>query len=174
MARKDFQSGGDGYDINEIVTMASDENGHTVNLRCHVSPSWSALLHQYADDSSWPEYRTIQDILRDALFHRLRWIGEQKNREQYPGVRTLIAEAKLMRWLDTRGEQSTSWARTSQRVDSMLSELYVSESYGTMKEMIDDFDQLATSMEEPYKTRFHKQLRSWADRIGYTWQQSDM
>lgn len=173
MSREEFSGqNAAAYDPNEIMVSAQDEHGHTTNTRVHMPPHWSALLHQIADSVSWPEYRNIQDIIRDALYHRLYWIGQQKDREKYPGIRTLIAEAQLHRMLDTRTEQSASFARTSQRVDTILAELNASQSYAAMKEMIQEFSELGKAMDEPYRSRFEKQLGSWADRIAFNWDRS--
>jgi len=62
----------------EFIFHAADEKGHTKTMRVNVPTDLAQMLHQIVQKGHFP-YRTDEDVIRDALFHRLAWLNENKD-----------------------------------------------------------------------------------------------
>lgn len=56
---------------NEFVTFSSDDRGMQVGFKVNVSPGIGTIMEQIVQQGLIPAYRSKQDIVRDALVHRL-------------------------------------------------------------------------------------------------------
>lgn len=64
------------YSIHKFYTRAS-EQGRTSQLRFSIKPSLYTMLKQMVAGHKVPDYGTVEDVLRDALVHRLHWVEQQ-------------------------------------------------------------------------------------------------
>lgn len=55
---------------------ATDGHGHSESMALKLSPGVMGQLAEIVASRRIPEYRTPQDIVRDAVIHQLRWIAE--------------------------------------------------------------------------------------------------
>lgn len=55
----------------EFITFSSDDRGQQVSMKVNVSPGIATIMSQIVEQGVVPAYRTRQDIVRDALVHRL-------------------------------------------------------------------------------------------------------
>lgn len=169
MARSDFAAADTSasvYDPNEIHTPSQDEKGHSVNLRLHVPVPWHGILQQIVSSDDWPEYRSIHDIVRDALYHRMHWIGQQKNREQFPLVYQALIRAHYDRVLTNFADEAVDWRRHAEKIDQVMQLQVESGNADSVKAYIEDFAPRLVHISEPYRTRLSLQLQGWAARAG--------
>lgn len=63
----------DGYSIGRIYGAAADSNGHSKELHVEIPKDFHARLTAIVnrDDTPW---RSGAEFVRDALFHRVRWL----------------------------------------------------------------------------------------------------
>lgn len=59
----------------DFVFHATDKKGHCAQLRIAVPPDVDQTLTQIIEQHQFP-YRTKADIVRDALYHRLKWLDD--------------------------------------------------------------------------------------------------
>lgn len=64
------------YDATKFYTVARDKKGFTTTVRVSIPPSVMSQIASLIATQTIPEYRTSADVLRDALVHRLVWLGE--------------------------------------------------------------------------------------------------
>lgn len=62
------------YSQNKFYTKATDGRGHSENVQVKLSPNIIGALSSIVQSKGIPEYRTIQDIIRDAVVHRLHYL----------------------------------------------------------------------------------------------------
>lgn len=68
------ESDGD-YDPKRFYTRASDKKGHFTTLRVNVPNTLVAQLANLANDRRIPQYRSLEDIVRDGTYHRAKQVA---------------------------------------------------------------------------------------------------
>jgi hypothetical protein len=150
VAREDFVN--DGYDPDEIYSGGSkDRQGHSTNLRVHVPDPWVGLMAEIVANTKWPEYRTTQQLVRDAVYHRLRWIERTKTRPMTPRIKTLMAQLRIE-------EVLTSRMAMQERHDNMLKTMHTAFSQAVAqgdfvgaREVKKEVEELLEQMEEAWR-----------------------
>lgn len=66
----------DSYSPNKFYTRSTDSKGHREEIRLKLSPDLADALSIIVQSKAIPEYRTVQDIIRDAIVHRLHYLHE--------------------------------------------------------------------------------------------------
>ena len=153
------------YDPDEIHTASQDDHGHSAHLRVHVPKSWAALLQFVADSPSWPEFRSNQDIIRDAIFHRLHWIEAQKDREQFPYVQEALARERLLARLRIEEADADHREEMLARIERSLSRNLVEGDVDAARKTVEEAEGLMASLPHPFATRFAEQLVEWRQQV---------
>jgi hypothetical protein len=138
LAHNDFASEAGGYDPDEIMNRSQDHHGHSTNQRVYIQPAWKAIMEQVSQSDQWPEYRAYQDIVRDALYHRLHWISKQKSRGTFPYVESAMVRARYLKRLETDAEYEAEIRGFREKVDRELSEKLQREEYDSVQSYVED------------------------------------
>ena len=123
-------------------------------------------MAQIINSDMWPEYRSNQDIIRDALYHRLHWIDQQKNRGNIPAIAAALARARLQRVLFQQTSDSAEWVQLSNDIHTTLTIRLNEGDFTGVKEFINQAMDAVDDFEEPYRTRLVEQLRNLHARAG--------
>lgn len=167
MPRNDFNSSR--YDYNEIYSGSSkDEKGASSNLRCKIPDSWAAQVTRLAFDPMWPEYETPQSFIRDAIYHRLHWVSEQR-----ASGRELIATnlAQLMALHDMQEDlrldaaTRSEFQETKKMMGVQFTEIMADGDISSLRSLLVDFESRADVFREPYKALLLRELKIWENRI---------
>jgi hypothetical protein len=67
---------GDRYQQAEFYTRASDTRGHSHSYRTAVPKDWAGVVARVVEHHS--VYENAADFVRDAIFHRLVWLGRHE------------------------------------------------------------------------------------------------
>lgn len=71
-----------GYKISNFYTRSTDSRGHKESIHLKVPPEIASTMSQIVQKGSIPQYRTVQDLIRDAIVHRLHYLNEQHLMDQ--------------------------------------------------------------------------------------------
>lgn len=63
------------YSVEQFYTESTEGGGFHGSLRVNVKPTVQKEMSVLVQSGKIPQYRTIQDIARDAIHHRLHWIA---------------------------------------------------------------------------------------------------
>jgi len=66
------------YQVERVYSRAYDDRGHARQYRVNVPQDMEPII-----EAAWravPEYRSAQDLWRDAIVHRIQWIAENYER----------------------------------------------------------------------------------------------
>lgn len=66
----------DFYDPNRFYTHSEDKKGHSFHLRAPIPKPFAGELHALIKSGAVPQYRSLGDIVRDALFHRVKAVSQ--------------------------------------------------------------------------------------------------
>lgn len=116
----------DKYDPDTVFLRATDQKGHSVNVQCPVSTNIYGQVQAIVTHPH-TKYRSVQDFIRDAVAHRLRyWVDVEKSGriEHLPGAAEAYETERMRSLLDqirTRGESAGQLVRdTEHAVQSLL------------------------------------------------------
>ena len=167
MARADFL--GDEYDPERIVTTASDEKGHSANLRVHVPTFWHSVMNQKVQSSEWPEYRSIQDCVRDAIFHRMHWWSEQTDRESIPHVREAIFQQQMRDRIQMADFRKTQWRIFIEELEVKITSHIKEGNRAEVISILEDLGERLWQIDEPYRTKVNDLIEVWTRRANFDW-----
>lgn len=90
-----WKTSDDTYSVEKFYTRATDARGHADRVSIKVPPEMLAECERLIHSGRIPEYQTPQDIFRDAVVHRLRWLADNRSIEISPLGRLLQFRAEL-------------------------------------------------------------------------------
>lgn len=64
------------YDINRFYCRAKDKDGHSTTVHVKIPDDLAGELAALVQSGRISDYRTMQDVMRDGLVHRLHWVLE--------------------------------------------------------------------------------------------------
>lgn len=164
MARTDFRD--DAYDPNDVyMGGAKDSQGHSTNIRAHIPDTWTGMISEIVASPDWPEYQTLQDFYRDAIYHRMRWAQRQHGRSQNPRVRTLMAIINSQASLQYASTVRTAAEEQVQAAGRTLAEMVADGNVIAIRETIKELEANLTDLPEPWRTRLATELETWERRI---------
>lgn len=95
------------YDINEFYTRSTDDKGHYKSVRVNLPGYLKAQLDQIIAKDEHCPWRSVPDIFRDAVHHRLQWYAENRDDLEIDNVLCLQrAQERLARRDEERKESA--------------------------------------------------------------------
>jgi len=86
------------YSVSKYYTSARDKKGFSTTVRVSIPPVVMSNIASFVATQRIPEYKTSQDVLRDALVHRLQWLRDNVDS-------LVLNDAAKMLIMETRSEQ---------------------------------------------------------------------
>lgn len=139
----------DDYSPEKFYTRSVDEKGHREKIwQVQFPPHILAAMNGFVGQRYVGEYRTVADLLRDAAYHRLRWLNEA------------VKDGVLQRTLDLEAvaveiEQATARIQENERVVGAARELvekaFRTGDRGEMQRFIGRMEELMGQLEQPYQ-----------------------
>ena len=100
----------------EFVFHATDQKGHHSTLpKVAIPPEMGQLLNEIMASGDFP-YRTKLDIVRDALYHRLKWLCDN----QGLGHGDLLKRIKAIDAILAEEEASSKYLQQMEALDTVL------------------------------------------------------
>lgn len=165
----DTDDGSEGYRLNRFYVSSTNKKGASQQSRVSLPPLIIGKMSQYIQSGKFPHYRTMQDIVRDAVYHRLKWLADEYMSD--PEMLQLISRENFM-----ADRRQALW--DMQQLDEM-----VQDTENGMREAIrlGDHEALAREVEQaearvmverdPYKSRlgelakrYRKELKPRGER----------
>lgn len=73
----DWEVDSPGYSPEKFYTRSTDARGHTETMWLRLPPSLARVIAEVVQSRKIPQYRTAQDLVRDAIVHRLHYLKEK-------------------------------------------------------------------------------------------------
>lgn len=128
-----------GYDPDTIYVRASDDHGHSSDLRAKVSPTMLYEMRALIEGREIPELRSYADIIRDALIHRMKrhrdWLKENglPTGSMDASLETEMREAEL----DRIKSQQDHWDSLIDKLDKQLTKCSDRKDWDTMRHLLE-------------------------------------
>lgn len=163
MAREDLRD--DAYDPNQVYIGGSkDAQGHATNIRAKIPDTWMGSIGEIVNSPDWPEYRSVQDFYRDAIYHRMRWASRQPDRTTSPRVAKLMAIASGTAALDYHNMITTASKEYIDQASKTLQNLVANGNQLALREAIKELESTLDLIEEPYRSELARLLETYERR----------
>lgn len=116
----------DGYSPDQLVTPACDEKGHTAQKRIAFKPDVFPVLAQIVASGQF-EYRSPEDIVRDAVYHRIWYLADNLGVSYRKGklqgeIRHVVTAADHIAELERLGCQRTERSKYIETLEREIDE----------------------------------------------------
>lgn len=109
------------YSTDQFYTRATNAHDHSAKLRLHLPPDALAAAEEVIQQV--PAYRSIADLLRDALYHRVHYLATDRK----------MSTPIIDRWLDLEAGQA---AIDRARVEIEMHKAIVTDARRTLDELL--------------------------------------
>ena len=114
----------DGYSLDRLVTPACDDKGHTTQKRLAFKPDVFPVLGQIVASNQF-DYRSPEDIVRDAVYHRIWYLADRLGVDYRDGklageIRHLVSGADHIAELERLGRRRFERAQYVETLETEL------------------------------------------------------
>lgn len=110
------ESGAEEYSPDKVYAAASDKRGHNERATVRCPPELLAGIAVAVGKRSLPEYDSVSDFIRDAMYHRLHYWQERLGQDFDPGLTTLMMHMEL----DQQQSELQARRETVKKADSLV------------------------------------------------------
>lgn len=85
----------DEYDESRFYCSSTDGRGHGISIRAQLPPQLGTMISTLIHSGNYP-YKSVGDVIRDALTHRLHYLADDSNNvELLASVQRIAASTRL-------------------------------------------------------------------------------
>lgn len=150
-----------GYRADRFYTRSTNQDGHGEKLQVRVPQGIDSQMH--AAVSEIPEYRSLQDLARDAIVHRLEWL--QQHYKLSDSARRFVELERHTADMNRITSEITTMTNAVDDLKMGLETAYASRDWGLMKEVLDNGDEMVEWMRDPYRARVVQEMKDWRGRV---------
>jgi uncharacterized protein YwgA len=153
-----FESGG--YSEERFYTKSTDEKGHGEKLQVRVPQGVDSQV--YAMVREIPQYRHINDIIRDALIHRLEYL--QKRYSISDDTQRFLELERMEADSDRAKAEVEMMSSSVRRLDEALAIHYQAEDWQMFANELTRGEERVEWLREPYNAKANRVLQEWRAR----------
>ena len=90
------------YREDKFYTQASDEKGHSVPIHIRIPPDIYRRIEEVVSSRTIPDYKTMSDLVRDAIHHRLNYLAQKLNLEEVDFTLRAVRNLQRIRDIEIR------------------------------------------------------------------------
>lgn len=149
-----------GYSEDRFYTKSTNEHNHGEKFQVRVPQGIDSQIHAAVREV--PEYRHVNDMVRDALVHRLEYI--QKRYKITPEAQRFLELERLRADSDRRAADIALMQETVADIAGKLQQAWEAADYGVLAKELVEADELIDWLRAPYQGQVQQLLRDWTDR----------
>ena len=156
----------DYYDPSRFYTHSEDRKGHSFHVRANIPKPLAGELNSLVQSGMVPAYRSIGDITRDAIYHRVKQVGqmiEASELEQAVDMAMLLSEELKIVDEAAHAEQLIDVLRTN--AQSMFAK---DKNTTRLKRYLAQRREVLDSIPEPYRDDYLAAIMDFEARIAKT------
>lgn len=153
-----------GYDVSKFYVKGSDtkKGQQREHFRVYLQPHLADQIAELIASKNIPQYRTVGDMFRDAMFHRLTYLreqissGELKRLLNHEMFKSEMAAVRIE--MDIQNEN----VRTAQ---GLINDALSSSDRGVMERMVGLAERYLGVTREPYRSKIQAMIDSVGKRL---------
>lgn len=149
-----------GYRSDRFYTRSVDKDGHGQKLNLRVPQGIDSQMYAAVQDI--PEYRTIHDLIRDAVVHRLEYLQHHYERSAKAQMMLTRERARADRY--ERTQDSDEQNAMVEDLEATLGIFYARKDWLMMKEELEKANELVEfQMRGEFKKQAQQIIKRWVD-----------
>lgn len=145
------------YSEARFYTRSVNADGHGERMQVRVPQGIDSQMH--AAVAEVPEYKTIHDLIRDSVIHRLEFL--QKRYSLGDGAKRILELERIRADLTRRNQETETMQEAVDDLASTLQGLWDKQDYGLMREVLDTGVEMYDWLRKPYKGKALDVLERW-------------
>lgn len=146
-----------GYREDRFYTRSVNADGHGEKLQLRVPQGLDSQMH--AAVSEIAEYKTMQDLVRDAVVHRLEYL--QKRYSLGEGARRMIELERMQADRERRAQETETMQKAVEDLDAKFQGLNEKQDWAMLAEEFSEAGEMVDWLRDPYKTRAVEVIEKW-------------
>jgi HPt (histidine-containing phosphotransfer) domain-containing protein len=150
------------YDPHRFYTRTSDAKGHSKMIRLNVPNPIMGEVAALVQSAQIPAYRSIEDVARDALYHRLKQVAislDNGELEAVVDLAMLVSDE-----LDVKYQREQAQHLIAMVQDN-ATQIVAEGPPARARKYLADRRELADSLPEPYRERYLKVVDDFDERV---------
>ncbi len=152
----------DFYDPNEFYTASQDKKGHSFHMRVNLPKPLGGQLYALIQSAVVPQYRSVEDIARDAVYHRVKQIARAID----DGELEAVVDMAMLH------AQELQITETAQHADELIDAMQANAAMmwqrndaKALKKFLAERRSVADSLVEPYRTDYLAVIKNYEGRL---------
>lgn len=152
------------YDPTHFYTHSQDKKGHSVTIYTSIAKPLAAEISNLAQSGMVPAYRSRQDIIRDALYHRVKQISMMVDNSE---LEIAVDMAMLMSDEIRLVDEADQAEQLIQALRSNAQAIFAKDgnNTGRLKRYLAQRREMADSIPEPYRDDYLSAITDYERRI---------
>lgn len=146
-----------GYREDRFYCRSVNADGHGEKLSLRVPQGIDSQMH--AAVAEVPEYRTMHDLVRDAVIHRLEYL--QKRYNLGDGARRMLELERISANMEQRTQETETMQAAVENLEGKLQRLYDQRDWSMIVEQFEMGSELLDWLRDPYRGRAAEILGKW-------------
>lgn len=153
-------------DPQEFIFHSTDEKGHSATVRVNIPNDMAQMINQIVQKGYF-EYRTREDIIRDALYHRLAWLDANHDL----GLGEHIRRLRAMDYIIEKESENIAFQGRIERLNQELASI---PDEGEQKRLINAIMEEVYSMPKGYwRSRYLTYLKDHYGHLIKPWSMAE-
>ncbi len=152
----------DWYDERKFYTFAEDKKGHSVTVRVVLPKNLAGQIARVIGAGRIPEYRSANDLYRDAVFHRARkvaqWIDDDELKHEVD-LQILIAEELMIQ------QKKDDASELQKQMTVNLEDAFSRKDYGWIAVYIDERMDRLDLVPQAFQAQMREMLNRYQGRL---------
>lgn len=145
------------YREDRFYTRSVNADGHGERMQVRVPQGIDSQMHAAVGEV--PEYKTIHDLIRDAVIHRLEFL--QKRYNLGDGARRILELERIRSDMSKQNQETETMQEAVDDLNDSLQRLWDKQDYGMMAEVLTTGGEMFEWLRDPYKGKALATLERW-------------
>lgn len=146
------------YDVGHFYTNTSIGEDGSTQIRASISRVLVHRIEAIVQQRRVYEYQTVQDFIRDAIYHRLMWVTEMlPHAEQIENMEALQV-AGLISDMESSRQRRDTMEKATSLIHGALEQALADRDGDRFDRLVRKADGVIESMTEPWRTQMQRML----------------
>lgn len=157
------------YSPDRFYCRSVDKQGHGSEVRAQIPPEMAAVMERIVQQQKIPNYQTKQDIVRDALAHRLHYITTSLIDD--PRLRAEVDRYRRMADLLDRVAERERLSNYVEQYDHALAKAVRDRDWLSLVELLNEAYETVDEIRDPYREQLKELHARYTQNLPDGWKE---